>query len=168
MTGTPTWTPGEVLTASDVNTWFVPVTVVKPTTTARSSTTTLADDPDLVVALGSNASYYISGVIFYDGPTATTSDLKWTFSVPSGSNGQYSVSHQNLSGAYVGAFASNWTDTVTANTNGVGSTMVLTISGISQTGGSSGILTFRWAQNSSNGTSDHVQAQSFLTAQRIS
>jgi hypothetical protein len=167
MTGTPTWTPGEVLTASDVNTWFVPVTVVKPSTTARASTTTLADDPDLVLALGSNASYYISGVIFYDGPTANSSDLKWTFSVPSGSNGQYFVPHQNLSGSFTGAFASNWTDTLTANTNGVGSTMCLYISGISQTGGSAGNLTFRWAQNSSNGTNDHVQAQSFLTAQRL-
>jgi hypothetical protein len=163
----PTWVPGQILTSSDVNTYFVPHVIIKPSTTARASTTTLANDPDLVLALASSASYAINGVIFYDGPSAGSSDIKWTFTVPSGGSGQYFIPHQNLSGQFTGAFASNWTDTLTANTNGVGSTMTLPVGGIFQTGGSAGNLTFQWAQNTSNGTNTHVQAQSFLVATRI-
>lgn len=163
----PTWVPGEILVSSDVNTWFVPKVVIKPATTGRASTTTLANDPDLVFALAASASYAISGVIFYDGATASASDIKWTFTVPSGSSGQYSVPHQNLSGQYTGVFASNWTDNLTANTNGVGSIMTMPIQGILQTAGSSGNLTFQWAQNTSNPTNTHIDAQSYLVASRI-
>lgn len=163
----PTWVPGEILASSDVNTWFVPKAIVKPSDTPRSSTTTMTNDPDLVLPLGGNSTYEITGVIFYDGPTAGSSDLKFTFTVPSGSNGQYFAGHQNLSGAFAGAFQNNWTDTVTANTNGVGTIMCVAIQGIEVTGGSAGNLTLQWAQNTSNGTNTHVKAQSYLVATRI-
>lgn len=163
----PVYVDGEVLFASDANIWFLPLAVIKPADTARASTTSLADDPDLQLPLAANASYRIDSVIFYDGPSAGSSDLKWQFSVPSGSNGQYFVAHQNLSGSFTGAFQSNWTDTLTANTNGVGSQMCLDIHGIIQTAATAANFTFRWAQNTSSGTNDHIKAQSFLTARRI-
>jgi hypothetical protein len=163
----PIWVPGQILTSSDVDTWFVPKVIIKPSQTSRASTTSMTNDPDLVLALASSASYTINGVIFYDGATASSSDIKWTFTVPSGSNGQYFVPHQNLSGSFTGAFQSNWTDTLTANTNGVGSVMCLDFAGIIQTGGSTGNLQFQWAQNSSNATNTHVNAQSYLVATRI-
>lgn len=163
----PTWVPGQILTSSDVNTWFVPIAVIKPSQTSRASTTTMTNDPDLFLGLAGSASYTINGVIFYDGATASSSDIKWTFTVPSGSNGQYYVAHQNLSGAFTGAFQSNWTDTLSANTNGVGSIMCMAIQGIIQTGGSTGNLRLQWAQNSSNATNTHVNAQSYLVATRI-
>jgi len=163
----PTWVPGQILTSSDVNTYFVPKVVIKPGDTARASTTTLADDPDLVLPLGSSASYQITGVIFYAGPSASSSDFKWKFTVPSGSNGQYFAGHQNLSGSFAGSFQANWTDTLTANTTGVGVIMVIAIQGITQTGGSAGNLTLQWAQNTSSGTNDYVKAQSYLVATRI-
>lgn len=163
----PTWVPGQILVSSDVNTWFVPIVVIKPGQTSRASTTSMTNDPDLFLALGSSASYAVNGVIFYDGATAGASDFKFTFTVPSGSNGQYFAPHQNLSGVFAGAFQSNWTDTVTANTNGVSTIMCVGISGIIQTGGSAGNLRLQWAQNTSNATNTHVDAQSYLVATRI-
>lgn len=163
----PTWVPGQILTSSDVNTYFVPKPVIKPSDTSRNSTTSMTNDPDLLLALAGSASYTINGVIFYSGPSAGSSDIKWTFTVPSGSNGQYFVAHQNLSGQFTGAFQSNWTDTLTANTNGVGSIMCLAIQGITVTGGSSGNLRMQWAQNTSNATNTIVQNQSYLVATRI-
>lgn len=163
----PTWVAGQVLTAADVDAWFVPKAVIKPADTGRVSTTTMTNDPDLLLALASSASYQITGVIFYDGPTAGASDFKWTFTIPSGTSGQYSAAHQNLSGGFAGAFQSNWTDTVAANTNGVGTIMSVAIQGIIQTGGTAGNLQLQWAQNTSNGTNTHVKAQSYLVAVRI-
>jgi hypothetical protein len=157
---------GQVLSASDVNSWFVELAVIKPSETARANTTTMTNDPDLVLPLAGSCWYEIRGVIFYDGPTAGSSDIKWTFSVPTGNSGQYFAAHQNLSGVFAGAFQSNWTDTLTANTTGVGNRMIIEIHGITSTA-SSGNFRFQWAQNTSNGTNTHVREQSFLIARRI-
>jgi basic membrane lipoprotein Med (substrate-binding protein (PBP1-ABC) superfamily) len=156
-----------VLAAADMNVWTVPITVVKPSDTARNTTTTLADDPDLILPVAASSTYNIHGVIFYDGPS--TADLKYTFSLPAAATGQAFIARQNVSGSFTGAFQVNWTDTQTANTPapGVGTIMCLGVDGILAVAGTAGNMTFRWAQNSSNGTSCHVKAQSYLTAQRI-
>lgn len=162
----PTWSVGEVLSANDVNTWFVPATVVKPQDTGRFSTTSMTNDPDLVLALGASGSYMIHGVIFYDGPSAGSSDIQWTFTLPTGAAGKYFCTRQNLTGQFSGAFTFFWTDTVTANTNGVGTNMAVELHGIVGTA-SAGNMRFLWAQNTSNATNTHVQNNSFLTARRI-
>jgi hypothetical protein len=155
-----------VLSASDVNSWFVPVTVVKPADTARNSTTSMSNDPDLVLNVAGGCTYHINGVIFYDGPAAGASDIKYTFSVPAGASGQYFMPRQNLSSSFAGAFSNFWGDTGTANTNSVGTFMILGVSGLLITT-TAGALRFQWAQNTSNGTNTRVRANSFLTAQRI-
>lgn len=162
----PTWSVGQVLSASDVNQWFVPVAVVKPADTARNSTTALANDPDLVLNLAANSTYHVQGVIFYDGPAAGASDIKYTFTVPTGASGQYFMPRQNLSGNFAGAFSNFWTDTNSANTNSVGTFMILGVSGLLITV-TAGALHFQWAQNTSNATNTRVRANSFLSAQRI-
>lgn len=162
----PVWSVGQVLSASDVNNWFVPVTVIKPADTARNTTTSMSNDPDLVLNLAASATYEIRGVIFYDGPAAGSSDLKCTFTIPSGASGQYAVAHQNLSASYVSPFASNWTDTVTSNSNGTSTIMTYTVWGLLITT-TAGAMHYQWAQNTSNATNTHIKAQSFLCAQRI-
>jgi len=163
----PTWSVGQVLSASDVNTYFVPITVVKPQDTPRASTTSMTNDPDLVLPLAASSKYLIQAVIFYDGPSAGSSDIQWTWTIPSGAGGKYWNSRQQVSGSsYAGAFAWFWGDTVTANTNGVSTTMVLPFMGILSTS-TAGNLRFLWAQNTSSGTNVHVQNNSFLTAQKI-
>lgn len=164
----PVYVDGQVLDASDCNNYFMPSVVIKGSDTGRASTTSVSADPDLVIAVVANATYMVQGVIFYDGGTGgSEGDIKWSFSTPSGASGQYSVAHQNLSASYVGAFASNWTDTVTGSTSGIGTILVLTISGMLAIASTAGNLTFNWAQNTSMSTNTHVKAQSFLTLQRI-
>ena len=169
----PVWAVGQVLSAADVNAWFVPIAVNKLTTTSRNTTTTLADDPDLVLPLAANALYHLNGVIFYDGATmAVNTDpggLKWSFTVPAGTTGQYFAAHMNLSNAFTGAYALNWTDTGTAVTLGSGLSpgLAATFTGFIDTAGTAGNMTYRWAQNTSSGTNTKMLLNSYLTIQRI-
>ena len=34
------------------------------------------------LAVAASSTYAVTGVVFYDGPSAGTGDIKWTFSVP--------------------------------------------------------------------------------------
>jgi len=141
--------------------------VIKPSDTGRSNTTSMTNDPALVLPLAASSTYKIEGVIFYDGPSAGSSDIQWTFTIPAGAAGKYWCTRQNITGAFAGAFSTFWTDTVSANTNGVSTTMVVPFEGILGTGANAGNLRFLWAQNTSNATNTHVQNNSFLLAQRI-
>lgn len=169
------WNVGDVLSAADMNIWTVPVAVVKPSNTSRNNTTTVADDPDLVLAVAASATYDIRMLVAYDGASsAGTGDLKWTFTVPSGASGTYMALHQNLSGNTAGMWTLNWTDgpninQTTANTagTGTGNQFGIFFNGLLQTAGSAGNLTFRWAQNTSGATSTRVFAQSYIAAQRV-
>jgi hypothetical protein len=171
---TKQWNVGDVLTAADLNVWTVPVAVFKPSNTSRNTTTSVADDPDLILPVAASTTYEVRGVIFYDGPATGTGDIKWTFSLPSGATGQYQMIHQNLTAGTAGMWQINWTDgpnltTTQANTQGTGSPNILamTFSGLLAVAGTAGNLTFRWAQNTSNGTNTRVYQQSYMVAQRI-
>jgi len=149
----PVWAIGQVLSAADVNNWFVPIVAVKPADTGRATTTAMTADPDLLLPVAANATYDISGCLFYTGPNAS---------------GQYFPCHQNISGIFTGSFAQQWTDTVTANTTGTSTAnlMVVFVKGILLTSGTAGNITLSWAQNTSNGTTT-MRANSFLSAQRM-
>lgn len=170
---TKQWNVGDVLTASDMNVWTVPVAIIKPSAQTRNTTTSVADDADLILPVAASTSYHIQGLIIYDGANMSVSTdpggLKFTFSLPASATGQYLPIHQNQSGNFTGSYTSNWTDTVTAATQGVGlaNNLNVGISGVLQVAGTAGNLTFRWAQVNSSGTNTKVYAQSFLTAQRI-
>lgn len=172
------WNVGDVLTSSDMNVWTVPVAVVKPADTARNTTTTVADDPDLVLALAASSTYRILAMIVFGGANmAVNTDpggLKWTFTVPASATGQYISTHQNASGNVSGMYQNSWPDTsatspaaASAATQGTGNFMGLGITGLLAVAGTAGNLTFRWAQLNSSGTNTTVKAQSFLEAQRI-
>lgn len=168
------WNIGDVLTAADLDAWTVPVAAIKPSNTSRNTTTTVSDDPDLTLAVAASSTYAVTGVVFYDGPSAGTGDIKWTFSVPTSATGQYQVVHQNISGNTAGMWQVNWTDgpnlvTTQANTQGTGSPNILamTFNGLLAVAGTAGNLTFRWAQNTSNGTNTRVYQQSYFVARRI-
>lgn len=60
----PTWTVGEVLTASDVNSWFVPLNGTKATNSTYSSTS-LANDADLQVSAAASCTYDVRAVLFF-------------------------------------------------------------------------------------------------------
>ena len=157
-----------------MNVWTVPIAVIKPTTTSRNTTVTVADDPDLILPLAASSTYDIRMAVFYDGPATGTGDIKWTFTTPASATGQYMAVHQNISGATAGMYSLNWTDgpninQTNANTNGTGTgnQFAIFFNGMIQVAGTAGNLTFRWAQNTSSGTNTRVFAQSYMVAQRI-
>jgi hypothetical protein len=85
----PVWSVGQVLTASDVNTWFVPLAAYRTSNSAQVKNTTLTPDPVLFVPVAANAIYefrcYLNAA-----SASTTSGMSMTFTVPAGSGGSYS------------------------------------------------------------------------------
>lgn len=167
----PTWTTGQVLVAADVNSWFVPLSIVKPSNTSRASNTSITADPHLVLALDANASYQVEALILYDGAQqsgnqANPGGISFNWTLPASATGRQS-SLANASGSTaLGVIA--WTTTGAGDTTTVaaGGTRALRIRGVVVTT-SSGNLTFLWAQTVSSTTATTVYSPSYLQAQRI-
>src|SRR6266536_3701246 len=84
----PTWVTGQVWDATDVNLWCVPRFAYKTASTSRASTTTLAADPHLIVAVDANAKYELTGLIDYEADV--TGDMKFQFTLPAAAVMTYS------------------------------------------------------------------------------
>lgn len=165
----PVWSVGQVLTADDVNQWLTPFTAVKPADTSRASTTTQSADPDLVLALAANASYYITGYITYFGNTQGNGDLKFSFTAPAGSTAQWVPLFVTTSGSLTNTLnpqSPGTSNNVTAGTSAAADRAVTVWANIS-TAGTAGNWTLFWAQGTSSGTATIVRANSLLVAQRI-
>lgn len=161
----PTWTTGEVLTSSDVNEWFVPIAAVK-TSDQQVSSSTLANDSELVITIGADKYYQFDMYIEYEGGTSGSSDMKWTFTLPGSTTLHYTAFFVGTGGSVVTnpnlIYAS---DTKAAETDGT-TRMGVIFSGIIW-GSSSGDVQFRFARNSGSGTGPTVHKGSWMTARRI-
>src|SRR5262245_12496724 len=166
----PTWVSGQVLTASDVNSWFVPLAKIKSGTESVTSSTTLQNDDDLFVTVTATGTYRVELLLMYDASTAA--DLKVGFTGPAGA-----VLVGNASGLEIGAtgstndFIGNITgisDTVNFGGLGAGSTLSAVITGTLRTTGTGGTFQLQWAQVASGGTATRVFADSHMTLWRIS
>lgn len=167
----PTWTSGQVLTASDVNTWFVPLAAVKPSDESVTSSTTLQNDDDLFMTVGANSTYLVFAMLYATG--ASTGDLKIAFNGPASATFFGAVS-----GMSAGGTAS--TDDLVANmeigdgaagtfgvSGGVGTPRPVTIHGTLIVAGTSGTFRLRWAQGTSDATSTVLKLGSSLVLFRI-
>lgn len=164
----PTWVPGEVLASADVNTWFVPLAVVKSSDTGRASTTTLTADPDLQLALAASSQYQFDMRILYKGGTNGSSDMQFSVSGPTGMGGHYwMMRHQISSLTLNDVLVNSFPTTVNIGTNGTGNPIAIFVSGCLTTGGTAGTIAFNWAQNTSNATATTVMASSYICARRI-
>jgi len=162
----PTWSVGQVLAAADVNDWFVPVVAYKTSTTTRTSTTTLANDADLVIPVAASSYYKITGMLSYQA-AATGVYLKWTFTLPAGADtGIYGVTYYNTSNTYVTEIK-NWADTPQGGTPLANTGYPAIIEGMVKTGGTAGNLTLQWAQGVSSGSGTSLNAKSHLMAQKV-
>ncbi len=162
----PVWSVGQVLTASDVNTWFIPIAVVKPTSESVTSSTTLQNDDHLLAAVAANASYEFTCQLFYI--AAAGGDIKWTWSVPAGAGITYQNLHNEGGGTGLGnsCLANSDADTPTA-AGGGSPTECARMTGTLNTSSTTGNAQLRWAQNASNGTATQVRANSTLVLRRI-
>jgi len=162
----PVWSVGQVLTASDVNTWFVPLAVVKPSSESVTSSTTLQNDDHLVLAVAASATYEFTCQLFFI--AASGGDIKWTWSLPAGASLTYQNLHNEGGGTGVGnaCLANSDLDTPTA-AGGGSATEAARMTGNLTIAGTSGNAQLRWAQNASNATATQVRSPSQLILRRI-
>jgi hypothetical protein len=162
----PTWTVGEVLAAADVNAWFVPLVAVKTGDTSRTSTTTLAADPDLSIAVPTAGTWALHAYWNYEGGTMNASDLKTQLVFAAGTLRYHYVFQGPGGSANVGSTYSGGS-TVALATQGALALCGATVNGTIVTA-TSGTLTLNWVQNTSSGTATVMHAQSAMHLQRIS
>ena len=162
------WAVGDVLSANDMNIWTVPMAVTKPADTGRTnSTSAFTNDPDLQFTIASGASYWIHGTIEYKGSVNTNSDLKFQINAPTGATGFVNITYITLSGLNGSTDNLQVNTNHTAGTNTTSNIEPLTFSGVINTAGTSGILAFQWAQNTTNATATTLMTGSAMIAQRI-
>lgn len=162
---TMSWASGDTITASRLQD-MVPILAVKGSFTARTSTTTLADDPDLVVTLRAGVTYVIELDILAIG--STTGDLKIAYS-NTGTVSDVWVARTTLGPATtlvdprdsgninIGAFnAAALTTTQAYGTGGTTNRIHVYEKFVVQGGASGGNLALQWAQNVSDGTATTI------------
>lgn len=168
----PTWVVGQVLTAADVNSWFVPLTVTKTADQSVTSSTALVNDTALSVTVAANATYQLMDcVLFYNGAAQGTADLKFQFTGPAGSTLNMTALAFPTSGGFGGTVFSGITGlsaTRTAGTNGSSNTLPALLYGTLVTTATAGTFQLQWAQNTSNATATIIKAGSVLTLYRVS
>ena len=161
----PTWTSGEVLTASDVNSYFVPIAAVKTSNTDRT-TLTKSDDPDLSVSVEASAYYVVEAVLVYF-CTSTTPNFAWTWTTPSGAGSSgYFATYNGSSDSQVHEW-NLWSETHTAGVNPTSTSLPVFIHGTLLTS-SAGTFALNWAEATSTAAAMTLSARSHLTLQRIS
>jgi hypothetical protein len=159
----PVWTVGEILTASDVNSWFVPIAAYKTSATSLS-TTTLTNDPDLTVALAASATYEVRAMIGYTNASGSSA-FHYTFTLPTGASGAYGGTYTKP-GPLVGPWFNNWTAVVdAAASDNLGHGLVL--GGTVFMGVNAGSLQLQWCCTTASSGSLAVGIGSNLVARRV-
>ena len=163
----PVWVPGQVLSAADVNSWFVPLLAMKPGDEGPFTSTTLQNDDDLVLQLAASAKYAVDGYLVCTGNAIGTGDIKLGFTVPTGATYRFSAFGFNIGGTPPASGNSPALSTSTASVgiNGASSSPVL-IRGVVTTASTSGPFQLQWAPNTGGGTGTAVLAGSWLMARR--
>ena len=162
------WSPGDVLTAADMNAWAVPLYAEKTSGFTATSNTTLANDPHLVLAMAANAVYIIDMMLWYDGGSLGVSDLKASFTTPASTNWNFHIIAQNGAGNDVSRLSwQNGSTPFIWGTEGTGTPRGVTVKGRIATAGTSGNLQWQFAQNTSSGTTTTVHSQSYLLLRRV-
>jgi hypothetical protein len=162
----PVWVPGQVLTASDVNTWLAPQGVVKPASQNVISSTVLVNDTDLVLPVAANASYIFD--CFLDFTSVSGADLKVSWAVPSGASLLYQALHNEGGATGLNNSQLIYADSNTLFCAGNGATQVAAgLNGSLITTGTAGNLQLRWAQNTSTASNTTIRVQSYLMLVRV-
>lgn len=138
----------------------------KTADTARTTTTTLTDDPHLTVAVAASTTYDVEGYFIWTAASGTP-DIKFAFTVPSGATFNIGV----MAG-YGAASSSSYYPCVTSGTS-PGSVQVTTatsialVKGFITVAGTSGSLTFQWSQNTSSADATTVLTGSWLRIRAV-
>ena len=174
-----TWSPGETLTAANFNTHirdnlnYVNTQHKYKTGDTSSTSTTLANDPDLVWAVAANEVWLVQTFLLID--SNPTAGYKCTWTVPSGATikwaglmdiagtGIFWMGDTNSSGTAL----KNATETQTYASAAAASVWGVQINGIVTVSTTAGNVQFQFAQGTASGTTI-TKAGSLLIAHRVS
>lgn len=145
--------------------WSIPFEAIKPTSEGRTATA-LANDSDLIFTGVPAGTYKADLDAFYDGGTgASESDLKFTWTIPTGTLNMQGTIHLASDGGALHLVSSDDTASITAWTNGTGTMVVMSLTG-SLVSTAAGTFAFRWACGANTGTNTHLLAGSRLSLSR--
>ena len=172
MSQHPTVYTGQRITGT-VLTSFSSFDFWKNSNTDRSSTTTLADDPDLTMTLEANATYRVIFYMHYAALDAARFKTAWT--VPSGSTGartavgpDQGVILSGTSSGGTGRFGVHaYATTCTYGTRDHATNLCSAVEEAVLTTSTAGTLAIQWAQATSNATATRVGAGSSLHVRRL-
>jgi hypothetical protein len=155
----PVYTAGHVVTAADVNSWFMPLAGYKTSTTVRN-TLTKSIDPDLQITLAASSVYQVQAAVIYT--SANAMDFTWV--IPASSTGGY-VAVSNEAGGVNWTSGLTWGATETVGALG-GRVNGIVVHGMLQTAGSGGTFGFSWA-SSTGPVNCTLGVGSVLTVNRV-
>jgi hypothetical protein len=145
---------------------IAPQCVIKGADQSVASSTTLQNDNALFLPLVANATYLFDVVLDYEGGTGGSSDLKWTWVLPTGATLRYVFTESSSAGvAAVNMSAGSAVNT--AGTNGAAFLKGVLMKGSVIVGSTAGTAQLQWAQGTANATPTIVHAQSYLALWRI-
>ncbi|MEU3851713.1 hypothetical protein [Streptomyces sp. NPDC029554] len=152
---------------------MLPNIIQKLASTDRSSTTTLADDPDLTTTLEANARYLVEMEIWYAASTGS-SGLRTAWTVPSGVTGNRSAlgmasTVSDTTPAGIGRWGVHAYSTTVFYGDRQSSTNLALAKEVSMvtTGSSAGTLALQWAQDTSSADACRVGAGSVMRVTRL-
>lgn len=171
-----TWTDGELVTASIMNTHvrdnelsIGPHLIVRKTSDETvTSSAVLQNDDALLMALGTNETWLFEFDILFTG--GTTGDFKTALAFPASTNISATSYGRDSSLTTIIQEDATGTSPTTGRAWEPISTTVptfLMIKGVVSTAGTSGNLTLQWAQNTSDATGTVVKANSTLWAVKL-
>lgn len=163
----PIWLTGQVLSASDINNWFVPVVAYKTSDTARASSTTATADPDLQLGLQASAFYKLEAFFIFEGSNTANQGLKFNWIVPTGTTLRSHNVYSSTAGVATVGVSYTAADNIPCGTNGAGSLRGCSVNGSVFTSTTSGSLVMQWAQNVSEASTVTLHAQSAVTLTRM-
>lgn len=164
----PTIAAGQRITGS-LLTSMMPTVVLKTVDESVASSTTLQDDDQLFASLPANSTWWMEGYIRTNGANTGTGDMKIDFSIPAGASLVYTSFATTTAAPAVQyeATANNSGTSRVIGTNGSTPDMGFAPQAYIVIGATAGLVTFRWAQNTSNATATIVRAGSVLRFTRI-
>ena len=145
---------------------IAPLSVVKPSDESVTSSTTLQNDNDLVVAVSANASYLVFCYLDYEG--ASAGDLKFSWSVPTSATMRFTIIGQTAASAAQTAVTGSESTSYTVGADAAATLNAVLMVGTLVVSSSSGSLQLQWAQGTSSGTATKVHAQSVLSLWQVS
>lgn len=171
-----TWTDGNSLGATDVNTKIVQAVYIdKPIDETVTSSVTIQNDDHLKFAAVANTNYWVKGHILVTGENSTSSGgIQFGWYAPSGatfhwcSDAPGSGAEADTDGiAQVSRRAQGVSNLPDLSTIGTGSPLIISFRGVFRIGATAGTCGFRWAQASSSATTTRVMALSAILVQKL-